>query len=490
VSRIDEVLRIIESDTLSAVDKFQTLLPFADEEHHQMIGWVWFNLAIFSLELGDEQSFDRFSSSFCFSDVTSPYHFRAAKIHLLRRRITSFKKSGQDSSREIAELLSLEPTDQDLDVLDEEVRAQSSRNISTFSADEEFPLPLRCEFDRPEPIALTAPHYCIEASRHVPGCTSPTIDVIYNSQYLYYRNESAIVRGGSFYRRLYRSASIQRAQHSMWELCREPVKLPGTAVVLNDLFGPDNYCHWLLDWWPRLILAQQYAGPVDWICTRLGRKPYQLESCELVSGAYKPELLIDEGVRWFSFDRILVVDNGNIAFTHPCWSGNPRVLQLLRAAVLPAANAAPAGSSNRIFISRQDASGRRILNEPDVLEILGRYNFHPLTLTGLTIREQAEIFSQCEAVVGAHGAGLTNLLFMPQGSAVIELFHYRCGTPAYYRIATALGIRYHYMSCDSLPGSNDPYTVAVSHSTDYLNANIWVDTDVLDRTLHDLFSTG
>ena len=491
MSKLDEALASIQSDNCCPAEKIEKLLPFAGEVRHPMIAWVWFNLAVSSFAEGDEEAFDRFSSSFCFSDQTSHYHFRPAKIHLLRLRITSFKKAGRDTTRETVELFSLEPTDHDLDVLDEEIRSQGSRYTSTFSADEELPLPLQCEFSRPEPIAVTAKHYCIEASRREPECVCPAIEVIHNGQYLSYRTESAVIRGDSFFRRLGRSPSIQKAYDTIKELCREPVKLRGTAVVLNDLFAPDNYCHWMLDWWPRLILAQQYAGPIDWICTRLGRKPYQFESGELVFGPHKPEWLVDEGLRWYSFDRILVVDNGKIAFTHPCWAGNPKVLELMRAAAI--SPAIPAGGHNlpkRIFITRKDARGRGILNESEVLEVLGRYDFQEVRLTEFTIREQARSFSGCEAVVGVHGAGLTNLAFMPKGSAAIELFHYRFGTAAYYRIASALGIRYHYMSCDSRSGSDDPYTVSPWHSMDYAYADIWVDALILDRTLREIFSSG
>ena len=42
-------------------------------------------------------------------------------------------------------------------------------------------------------------------------------------------------------------------------------------------------------------------------------------------------------------------------------------------------------------------------------------------MDGKTIKEQANLFAQAEAIVAAHGAALTNLLFVQPGTKVIEL---------------------------------------------------------------------
>jgi hypothetical protein len=40
---------------------------------------------------------------------------------------------------------------------------------------------------------------------------------------------------------------------------------------------------------------------------------------------------------------------------------------------------------------------------------------------GMSIRDQVLLFSRAVAVIGAHGAGLTNAIFAPRGGAVLEL---------------------------------------------------------------------
>src|SRR5271157_3394999 len=87
MSILDEALAAVQRNDCFAAEKIERLLPFAQEERHPMIAWVWFNLALSFLELGDKPSFDRYSARFCFSDQTDGYHYRVAKVELLRRRI-------------------------------------------------------------------------------------------------------------------------------------------------------------------------------------------------------------------------------------------------------------------------------------------------------------------------------------------------------------------------------------------------------------------
>jgi capsular polysaccharide biosynthesis protein len=58
----------------------------------------------------------------------------------------------------------------------------------------------------------------------------------------------------------------------------------------------------------------------------------------------------------------------------------------------------------------------------------------------LTLREQVELFARTAVLVGDHGAGLANLVFMRPGAAVLELTNERCGRHCgdYFRPLAAL----------------------------------------------------
>ena len=78
--------------------------------------------------------------------------------------------------------------------------------------------------------------------------------------------------------------------------------------------------------------------------------------------------------------------------------------------------------NKRLIASREDATTRRWLNQPECVEMLtGRFKFECILPSERNLFEQAEIFNQAEVVVGIHGAALSNILFMREKTTVIEL---------------------------------------------------------------------
>ncbi|QBF81866.1 glycosyltransferase family 61 protein [Shewanella maritima] len=75
----------------------------------------------------------------------------------------------------------------------------------------------------------------------------------------------------------------------------------------------------------------------------------------------------------------------------------------------------------RIFISREDSPKRTMKNEKQVFELLETFGFEKVILTGMSLTDQIRLFASSEAVVGAHGAGLTNIGFCCPGTFVLEL---------------------------------------------------------------------
>ena len=100
----------------------------------------------------------------------------------------------------------------------------------------------------------------------------------------------------------------------------------------------------------------------------------------------------------------------------------------------------------RIFISRRRAAkGRHVLNEEALLSRLRPLGFQAFVLEEMPIEEQIGLFRRAEVVVGAHGAGLSHLLFAPS-TRVLELFATRFVVPHYFLLAKSLGHRYSYLT--------------------------------------------
>mmetsp|Transcript_21614 Transcript_21614/g.53593 ORF Transcript_21614/g.53593 Transcript_21614/m.53593 type:complete len:376 (-) Transcript_21614:80-1207(-) len=64
-------------------------------------------------------------------------------------------------------------------------------------------------------------------------------------------------------------------------------------------------------------------------------------------------------------------------------------------------------------------------------------------LEGPPLTKQAEMFSDVDILISLHGAGLSNMLFMPFGSFVVEIMPGAYDKPTYRGLASCLGHRYY-----------------------------------------------
>lgn len=102
----------------------------------------------------------------------------------------------------------------------------------------------------------------------------------------------------------------------------------------------------------------------------------------------------------------------------------------------------------RVFVSRRGVS--RAPNQLEFIEELFRSSgFLVFNAQDFTEAEAIELFKNCELLVGIHGAGLTNLIYMPKGSKVVELSGgtFKFGEkvrPVFSNLSVALGLQ-HFM---------------------------------------------
>ena len=73
----------------------------------------------------------------------------------------------------------------------------------------------------------------------------------------------------------------------------------------------------------------------------------------------------------------------------------------------------------KIFISRDDAPARRLINAEQVFMAL--QGWETVTLTGMNIKQQIDLFSEASHVMSTHGAGLANLIWCQPDTKVIEI---------------------------------------------------------------------
>jgi hypothetical protein len=94
--------------------------------------------------------------------------------------------------------------------------------------------------------------------------------------------------------------------------------------------------------------------------------------------------------------------------------------------------------TNKVLIIRSDSPyGRKFINRNEVISKLSDYGFQPYILSDLSFKEQVELFSQSDIIIGAHGAGLSNMMF-GKDCKVIEIMAENVDTE---KIGTKTGIK-------------------------------------------------
>ncbi len=196
---------------------------------------------------------------------------------------------------------------------------------------------------------------------------------------------------------------------------------------------PSNYCHWICDCLTRLWILD-VCGIDDFrLVVPKKSTSFQLQTLRMLG--YGEERLAPFGHEHWIVEHLLVP-----SLTNRYRQVSPEACRWLRERFRSALTLN--ATSKRIYISRFLARKRRVMNEDELLRVLLAAGFDCVRAETMTAEAQAETFAQAEVVVAPHGAGLANMVFMKEGTLVIELSHYRKTKPNFYSMASALGIRY------------------------------------------------
>jgi len=219
----------------------------------------------------------------------------------------------------------------------------------------------------------------------------------------------------------------------------DAIVLQGETLVLADDIWEVNFCHWLVDTLPRLaLLGPRRRAPHFNVIVGPYASPFQTDS--LVALGITPDRIFTAaGNATFRCERMLVpTDLGRIC--HPAYKASSWATDFLRSA-LPYVSSAP--RPTRVYLSRGDASRRKIVNDAELSHALGARGFRTVYLSELTFLEQTSLLREASLVVGLHGAGLSHVVFMPSGGKVVEVFPSSYGTMSFWPLAVAGGSTYY-----------------------------------------------
>lgn len=245
------------------------------------------------------------------------------------------------------------------------------------------------------------------------------------------------------------------------------------VAVLAAPEAERNYFHWMFDVLPRVHMLEQ-AGldkqKIDYFLSNMDGLQFQNESLERV-GIPLQKILRSDASLHLKARRLIVPSPAiNSFFDTPAW-----VCEYLQA-LFSRERSTGVSSRELIYVTRSNARFRKVVNEAELLSMLEKYGFVAVSPDMLSIAEQASLFAGARVVVGAHGAGLVNLVFCQPGAKVIELFAPDFVQTNYWGISSAVGLEYFYLLG---LGKQSPPAV------DKLNRfqNIKVDLSLLARTL-------
>jgi len=230
-------------------------------------------------------------------------------------------------------------------------------------------------------------------------------------------------------------------RHTLFNKFKLPAvaPLPGLTAVLSTAEADLNYSHWMMDLLPRLdLLARAGYGPdkVDRYFINFGGAPYEAETLAFAGLPREKLQAVDAGTHYRCEALVTTsIRPAHWQYSLPGWvAGHLR--DLIGPVALPPA-------TRRLYLTRRNASFRRVLNEEALLGPLQERGFEIFDPGTASVRAQAATFAQAAMIVSPHSSALTNLVFCQPGTPVLELHPADYFDVSFWTAATAARIRYH-----------------------------------------------
>lgn len=234
--------------------------------------------------------------------------------------------------------------------------------------------------------------------------------------------------------------------HDFRNLPTRAVKKPAANYfnMVGSYRGHEHFFHFLFDRLPRLyyLLEKFPLGREDVVVlTNENPPPFQRDIYRFVAARFPNAqfLAVPERERWV-LPRLYQLDDYQPIKRTLISEG---ALDFLRRLVFDGYGIVSiARPTRRLYVTRTDTKKRRIANEGELMPLLAARGFASVAPGLLPLADQAALFAGAEAIVGAHGAGLTNILFAPHSARVVEIFPADKVKNTYFLLAKSLGQSY------------------------------------------------
>ncbi|MTV50382.1 DUF563 domain-containing protein [Heliobacillus mobilis] len=230
-----------------------------------------------------------------------------------------------------------------------------------------------------------------------------------------------------------------------------PQKIDGTVAVVSAA-GWWNYYHWMFDILPRFELLRRSGIVIDKYIIKTNVLDFQRESLQSL-GISEEKVISPDDNAYYCAEKLVVPSLPSVVDNMTKW-----VCDFLRSKFLP--QNLGEEPHRLLYISRERAQWRRLINEPEIIQFLQRLRFDVVYLEGMSVADQARLFSQAKVIVAPHGAGLSNLVFSSPGVTVLELFGPTYVNTMFWALSNIMDHKYHHLIGEGEQASRDidPFT--------------------------------
>lgn len=214
----------------------------------------------------------------------------------------------------------------------------------------------------------------------------------------------------------------------------KPARLKKATWFIERVYH--NHSHWLTAHLPRLLLLREMG--------LLGQVLLPPERTASLDGSLRMLGLNPEDFQTYDPARPLFVEELTILGTDRF---RPELLQMIPKA-FGVNDAAP--PHRKIFISRLQATRRRLVNEDEVWAVLEPLGFERVLMENLSFEDQVRLMRETAVLAAPHGAGLTNMVFCQKGTHIVEIADLSFPNPNFYAVAAAMGHQYWLIPATSL----------------------------------------
>ena len=270
-----------------------------------------------------------------------------------------------------------------------------------------------------------------------------------------------------------------------------PKKFEGRVATIATKYT-EGYYHFLFDMLPRLRLLKKSGLAYDKIYVSGMHRPYVKEALEIAE-VEEDKIISGNDHPIITADELIIPSLPSISY-HP----SPWVIEWLQEFYLEKDREVNP-PKDLIYISRSDASRRRVTNEKELLGMLEILGFKVATFEGKSVKEQALMFQDAKVIMGPHGAAFSNIVFAQKGATLIELMNPTWCHGPFAVLAKDLGLNYGYVFGDSIhePGVEEDkkvrdYTISIEKTWLELKKQLTLSDEVqeeVEKYLSDLNST-